>query len=479
MSREIRADYEQTLMFPPSVEDWIGEDHPARFIRDFVDSLDLPTLGFHERLSDTGRPNYGSDLLLKVWLYGYVNGIRSTRKLERACLEHMGLIWLTGMNSPDHNSLWRFWRDNKKGLKDIFKQTVRVALRADLIGLVIHALDGTKITVRSSRQGAMRKKDLEKLLKELDSSVEKAMDEVERSEKKEAGQYRLPASMRDQSKRKEIINRALAELEESGKELVNPQEPEASFMKSQRTVELSYNAQVVADKINGLIVACDVIKEGNDNAQLVPMLDQVNNNIGKVATENVADAGYYCGTQIGLADQRGYAVLTNPPGSEKGFKRSPEANPYHSSFFKYDEVNDCCVCPHGHKLTYCQVRIKGRNKNISVRYQCRDYKQCSYRWKCSPSKHGRVIGVDVNYKAIDKQRSKRKDPEKIKALKMRMAIVEPVFAWIKHHMAFDRWTVFGLESAKVQWALVCTAINLKKLYKNWKIQRLVFSSKLT
>ena len=181
MSREIRADYEQTLMFPPSVEDWVGEDHPARFIRDFVDSLDLSALGFQIRQADTGRPNYGSDLLLKVWLYGYINAIRSTRRLERACREHMGLIWLTGMNAPDHNSLWRFWRDNKEPLKDVFKQTVLVALRAELIGLVINALDGTKIAARSSRQGAMGKKDLEKLLKKLDGSIKEVIDEVERS----------------------------------------------------------------------------------------------------------------------------------------------------------------------------------------------------------------------------------------------------------------------------------------------------------
>ena len=217
------------------------------------------------------------------------------------------------MNAPDHNSLWRFWRDNKEAAEGCFQTNSFRSFEAELIGLVINALDGTKIAARSSRQGAMDKKDLEKLLKRLDGSIKEVVDEVERSEKSETGQYRLPKSIRDSSKRKEIINTALAELAETGKKRVNPQEPEARFMKSQRTVDLAYNAQVVADKTNGVIVACDVIKEGNDNAQLVPMLDRVNQSIGSVADENVADGGYYCGSQIGLADERGYEVLTNPP----------------------------------------------------------------------------------------------------------------------------------------------------------------------
>jgi transposase len=104
MGKQIRADYEQILMFPPSVEDWVAKDHPARFIRDFVDSLDLSELGIEIPDSDTGRPPYAPDLLLQVWLYGHFNRIRATCKLEKACLENMGLIWLTGMNAPDHNS---------------------------------------------------------------------------------------------------------------------------------------------------------------------------------------------------------------------------------------------------------------------------------------------------------------------------------------------------------------------------------------
>ena len=473
MSKQIRADYDQVMMFPPVLEDWIGEDHPARFIRDFVDSLDLSTLGFRRRPSESGRPNYSSELLLKVWIYGYVNSIRSTRKLERACRENMGLIWLTGMNAPDHNSLWRFWRDNKKALKKVFKHTVKVAFESELIGLVLHAMDGTKIAARASRNGAIRKKDLESLLKNLDGSVDAIMTEVERSEKKETGAYRLPASMRDESRRKELIKKVLAELEQTDKELINLQEPEARFMKGNRKIDLSYNAQVVADKENGLIVACDVIKDTNDNGQLVPMLDIVKENLGEVARENVADAGFYSSSQIGLADGRGYEVLTNQPSSDFGPQESPETNPYHSSWFKYDEDRDCCICPHGKELYFLLNRVKGRNRSRSRRYQCVSFNECPYRWRCSSSKHGRVVGISVNHVAVARQRSKRRDPEKIAALKMRKAIVEPVFAWIKTQMGFGRWTMFGLENAKAQWFLLCSAINLKKLYKSWKTQQLV------
>jgi transposase len=473
---QIRADYKQVFLLPPSIDEWLGPDHPARFIRDFVDSLDLDDLGFRVPKSDTGRPAYAVDLLLNVWLYGYFNRIRSSRKLEKACMENMALIWLTGMNEPDHNTLWRFWRDNKKVFKGVFKESVQVAVKSDLIGMAVHAMDGTKIMVRSSRDKFKNRDQLEHMLENLDKCIADVMTETERCHQKESDEYRLPKALQDELKRKQQIQKALQELRETDKKVVHPGEPEARYMKNRRSLEPSYNAQAVADQKSGMIVAEEVVDQGADNGQLAPMLDRVQENLGATAQETVADAGYFASAQIALAEEKQYEVLVAKSSGESTAEKGAKSDPYHASRFIYDPERDICICPRGASLIFLQKKVTGKNENEVRRYRCRDYKTCPERWKCSKSKNGRMIDINVHREALERHRMKRESSEKQKLLKARKVIIEPVFAWIKRHLGFRRWTVSGLHNVRSQWSMICATINLMKLYRHWLAGRVGFTA---
>ncbi len=462
MSREIRANYGQTLLFPPALEDWIEADHPARWIRTFVDELDLGALGFKVREpGDDGRPNYAVDLLLKVWLYGYLERIRSSRRLEKACRQHVALIWLTGMHYPDHNSLWRFWRDNRKALKELFRQTVKLALRTGLIDMALHAVDGTKITARASTHTVWNRARLAKLEQELDRRIEQGMKEVERAEARETGEYRLPEELSDDVKLREKISQQLAEMTEEGREHLNPSEHDARMMKNHEGTRMAYNAQVVVDAKAGIIVAPEVTTDPNDKLQLSPMLEQVEVTMGRVAQETAADSGYFSGQQLAAAEAQGHAVLVNLEGVSPS---EDEQGPYHTSRFVHDAQRDCLICPRGEILRYECTVAPSAKRYAMRRYRCTGYANCPVRWECSKEKRGRAVKLSPYADAIERQRARQQDPAKTRLLKQRMGIVEPVFARIKHQLDFRRWTMAGLENVRAQWFFVCALANLTVLY---------------
>ena len=463
MSYEKRANYEAQWLLPPSLEDLLGKEHPARFIRELVEALDLKALGFRQRVAEKGRPNYASDLLLKVWLYGYFRKIRTSRALEQACMDQMGLLWLTGLQTPDHNTLWRFWRDNKPGIRKIFKEGLRIAAEANLVGLVLHAVDGTKIESAAAKGQAWHRKDAEKLMAELDSVIDEVMAETERSESGSGAEYRLPEHLHDRVDLRGMIEQRLREMNRQDRDQVMPSDEDSRMMKlADGRKRFGYNAQVVVDEKSGMIVAQEVVHEESDNYQLTPMVEQVEENLGQAADETVADGGYKAPSELAGAEQRHQSVIVNlgKPADGDG--------DYSAARFTYNEAEDHCVCPRGEKLPFWNTKQKDRVHPTMVRlYRCQSYADCPVRWQCSKSKTGRSIEIGPHYGAVLRQRIKQQDPVKAALLNRRGQIVERIFGWIKQEMGFRRWTVRSLENVRTQWALICTTINFRALYRQW------------
>lgn len=463
MSRELRADYTTQYLFPPALEEWVKPDDPARFIRAFVDLLDLEQIAGAEWAEATddpnGRPHYAFDLLLKVWLYGYLYNIRSSRKLEQACRQIMPLVWLAGRFEPDHNTLWRFWKRYRHALKKVFVSSVRVALEANLVGMVLQAVDGTKIVSAASRKTAWHREDLKKILGAVDERIEKLEQEIAAA-KDAPGQVddRLPKKLADETQLRATVSEALQAIERADREHMHPQDPDARMMKggTAERIEFAYNAQAVCDASNGIVVAEAVVEDENDQQQLGPMLDQVQQNTGRAADQTLADRGYDTAESLAKAEQLNAPVIVAQ-------RVHPDAvGDYHLARFTYDEQAQTVHCPTGEQLRRVGTAKHHEKPHALTRYRCDVWASCPVGRLCS-SKGPRVVEIGPHYGAVQRQREKMANADTRKSLKRRSEIIERLFGQIKGNDGFQRWTFRGKEKVAAQWTMICTAINLRQL----------------
>lgn len=471
MVNDIRADYNQQRLFPRRLEDWIDEKHEARFIRDFVDSLDLKKLGFCEHRLLTGRPPYSTELKLKIWIYGYFKKIYSTRGLEKATYENVGMMWLSGENHPDHNVLWDFWNVNKKAIRKVFRDVTHIAKRSGRIKMVLHALDGTKIQASVSNGTGMTLEDLKQEQAYIDSAIDEIIGIIESRRKKDDALYvDLEADCEVLGLSSLSIDSLISELDVIDRDHINPLDMDARMMKCVKTTDFAYNAQAAVDADSGLIVAEDVVNDENDTGMLTPMIEKVEDNLGARAEETVADGGFYSPKQLTKAEEAGMEVLVN---ISKQIEPACDGHEFHKSKFKYDTEKDVFICPQGKELTFERVK---KNKKHDLRvYRCHHGKNCLVAEECTDEKRGRSIEKEPHYEVLRRQINKQKDLYKKELLAKRKQIVEPVFGIIKHCMGFRRFTVRGLENVKTQWSLICTTFDLRKLYEVWAAGKLAFA----
>ena len=469
MSHAIRANRQQMFLLPPSMDEWLPKDHPARFVAELVEQLPLVELGFRQSPGEEGRPHYATEVVLSVWLFGWMERVRSSRGLEKACRRDMAFIWLTGNLQPDHNTLWRFFRSNKAALKKLFKRVVQIAAKAGLVGFALHALDGTKMKAVSSMESTTHRKQLMEKLKELDAIVERGVDEIERAEQASEPSWQMPETLKDPKARREAIAKALATLDEADTDHLHEKEADARMMKLRGGgIGLGYNAQAVVDHRSDLVVGIDVVNDATDHAQLTPMLLDLQDTCGRVADETVADAGYASGEQFELAERKHLPVLVNVQ------EESSMKGPFAKSNFTYDRERDVYICPRGEVLELEGLHKASGGKAARKVYRCHKT-DCPVRAQCTEDKKGRTIKRQLTEEAFDRQVEKQSSSEMVDLLRTRKQIVEHIFGIVKTIDGFARFTARGLEAARAQWALACTALNLRKLLAAWRAGTLVLA----
>jgi transposase len=410
-----------------------------------------------------GRPPYAPSLLLKIWLFGYFHRIRSTRKLEAACRDSLALLWLTGLIQPDHNSLWRFWRDNTQRLRTIFKQSVELALKSGCVGLALQAVDGTKIEAAASGYSGWSKESMDKLRAALDEALaETEIKIADQDQALESPDYRLPAGLAERQALRQQIQSGLAQLAADGRQHYHRVEPEARRMKVSGRNRFGYNAQAVVDSQEGIIVACEVTRQETDSGQLVPMIQAARENLGVVAAQTltVADTGYGAGADLQEAAQKQMQVLVLPAEGKPA-----KDNPYAAQHFIYDAQAQSVTCPQGRRLDHQGHTTKKGVRVQRYRCHCRD---CPVRTHCTRDPKGRQIEVWPHTPEVQAMRKRLSDPVLYKQWSQRCEIIERRFGQIKQHEGFRRWTVWGLESVRTQWSLLCATLNLRVLYQKWR-----------
>ncbi len=470
MSQSRKANRTQQFLFPPSLDELVGPDDPARFLDELLRTMDLRALGFVDPpASARGRPAWSCELLVRVWLYCYFRRVRSLRQMEVACAERVQLMWLTGMQRPDHNALHRFFHAHRDALRALARDVTRVAAHAGLVDMVLHALDGTKLRAACSMDSALHRKRLVQLLEEHgEKAIEEVFAQLEALYKTEhrTGEH-LPTDLSTPEARKQVIQKALDELNAHRTQHLHPREPEARVMMGHNDARLrmDYNAQVVTD--GEFIVAHDVVGDETDYAQLTPMLDEALETLGERPDQTAVDGGYVSARELARAATH-HHELSVPPGSVDP-PIAPADAPFHKAHFRYDAERDEYECPLGTVLPLSRLMRSSAREPEQKVYQCTNT-ACPERARCTrDTKNGRTVRHPADRAALDLQASKQPPgSDRHEAYAWRKVLVERVFGLLKWNDNFRRFTVWGRASARVQWALVCTAFNLRALYRRWR-----------
>jgi transposase len=472
---------EQAWLLPPALGELIPEDHASRFVAAFVDGLDAETwkeLEVDLEGDPMGAGSYDPRALLSIWIYGFMSGVRSNRKLEAACREQIPYMWLAGMQKPDHNTLWRFYSEHRGRMRALLRRTVRTAVKAGLVNLALQAVDGTRVGANASTDRTLDVKGLRRLLDRVEAAINEL--EAQNSTGGDRPALSLPNELASAEALRQRVKEALARVEnEEGPRYENLTDKDAGLLTSKGSFITGYNAQAVVTPLipttpeeggepvcgSGMIItAVGVSPSSDDHPQLIPMIEASAQNAGvSEGVVTLADAGYHSGANLAACASSGCQVLMPETHDRR------RLSPYHKDHFTYQSETDTYLCPEGQILSF-ESCFKHENGYRVRRYRAQGEvcRACPAFGECTRSIRGRTIKVSDNEPLLQRHRTLMSTEWAKRLYRQRKQLNEPVFGTLKERHGARRFLLRGRSKVLAEWTLLATAFNLKSLHRAWR-----------
>ena len=454
-------DRSQTLLFPEAVDDYVGPDNPVRFIDVFVDRLDLAAAGFvGVAPKATGRPGYTPADLLKLYIYGYLNRIRSSRRLEAETHRNIEVIWLLRHLKPDFKTIADFRRDNRAAFRPVFREFVLLCRQLDLFGRELLAVDGTRLKAVNNKDRNFTRASLATFIKLADAKLDDYLQRLDQSDAAEtttmgARVKNLAEKVAAIGARRARCQAMLKQLEQTGEEQISLTDPDSRAMAAHTRVAVGYNAQIAVDAKHKLIVEQQVTNQVVDMGLLTETAAPAKELLGAESIAVVADSGYFKIEDIEACEQAGMTPYVPRP------QRGPavRAGLFRKDEFRYDPASDSYLCPAGQRLeAYSSSLIRGLKKvNYANKTACPD---CPLRERCTKGRF-RMVSRYENEAVLDRMQVRLAQHPNI--LDQRRAVVEHPFGSIKQWMNQGAFLMRGLENVRAEFSLTALAYNLRRV----------------
>ena len=453
----------QSTLFPECLEDWIAEDNAVRVIDVFVDELDLGGLGFGRAVPEaTGRPGYHPAMLLKLYVYGYLNRVQSSRRLEREAGRNVEVMWLTGRLAPDHKTIADFRKDNGAAIRKVCAQFVELCRQIGLLATASVAIDGSKFKAVNNRDRNFTEAKMRRRMAQIEKSVARYLDQLDSADRQEPSQA---CSMKiDRLNEKiEKLRQEMQRLEAlEARRLAAPDgqisltDPDARSMATsgRGSGVVGYNVQAAVDTEHHLIVAHEVINVGNDRGQLAEMSKKAKAVLDTEELDVVADRGYFDSEEILACDRAGITVTLPKPMTSYAKAQGR----FGKQDFRYVAEEDVYVCPSDQRLTY---RYTNEENGLARRHYWTNVCQaCPIKERCTTGKERRITRWEHEDVLEAVQRRLDENPQ---AMRQRRETVEHPFGTIKAWMGATHFLMKRLKNVRTEMALSVLAYNLTRV----------------